>query len=192
MVGESEGCSDNDEVNITVNELPSASLASSDLDNSICSGQNVVFTASGGNTYLFYADGVPQGALSFNNEYMTSALSQGEISVLVNTSQGCTDSVTSGAFTVFESPNITLISSVLDGSICSGENVEFSVSGAPLCEYFVGGQSVGVSTSNILNIDSLENAEVVYALGTSEQGCTDTSNLMSYNVFQLSNFFGKL
>ena len=185
VVGESEGCSDNDEVNITVNELPSASLASSDLDNSICSGQNVVFTASGGNTYLFYADGVPQGALSFNNEYMTSALSQGsEISVLVNTSQGCTDSVSSGAFTVFESPNITLNSSVLDGSICSGENVEFSVSGAPLYEYFVGGQSVGVSTNNILNIDSLENAEVVYALGTSEQGCTDTSNLMSYNVFQ--------
>ena len=31
------------------------------------------------------------------------------------------------------------------------------------------GQSVGVSTNNILNIDSLENAEVVYALGTSEK-----------------------
>ena len=53
---------------------------------------------------------------------------------------------------------------MLDGSIYSGENVSFTVSGAPLYEYFVGGQSVGVSTSNILNIDSLENAEVVYAL----------------------------
>ena len=185
VVGESQGCSDDDVINILVNELPNAGITSSDTDNSICSGQNVVFTASGGNTYLFYNGSIPQGVPSFNNQYISTDLVQGsEISVLVITSQGCTDSIGSGAFTVFESPSITLSSSVIFPSICSGDNVEFSAVGAPEFEYFIDGQSLGSSSNPTINIDSLENAEPVFVLGTSTQGCTDTSNVISFNVFQ--------
>ena len=135
--------------------------------------------------YLFYLDATPQGAPSFSNEWMTSGLEEGnQISVLVITSQGCTDSISSGAFTVFESPDITLTSSVTSPSICSGDNVEFAAVGAPVFEYFLDGVSLGVTSSSIVNIDSLENAEPIFVLGTSSQGCTDTSNIISYNVFQ--------
>lgn len=185
VVGESQGCNDDDVINILVNELPNAGIISSDVDNSICSGQNVVFTASGGNTYLFYNDNIPQGVPSFNNQYTSSDLVQGsEISVLVITSQGCTDSTGLDPFTVFQSPSITLSSSVTLPSICSGDNVEFSAVGAPVFEYFINGQSLGSSSNPIITIDSLENAEPVFVLGTSAQGCTDTSNAISYNVFQ--------
>ena len=184
VVGSSAGCSDDETIAVVVNELPVAGLSSSDVDNSICSGQNVVFTASGGSTYLFYIEATPQGVPSFSNEWMTSGLEEGnEISVLVITSQGCKDSISTGPFTVFESPNIILTSSVTSSSICSGDNVEFEAVGAPVFEYFLDGESLGITGSTV-NIDSLENAQPIFVLGTSSQGCTDTSNIISYNVFQ--------
>ena len=63
---------------VTVNDVPVAGLTSSDVDNIICEGDAVTFTATGGNRYEFFVDDVSVQALSANNKYVTSTLLTGQ------------------------------------------------------------------------------------------------------------------
>ena len=56
------GCDDfSQPILITVNEIPDILVVSSDADNEICQGDSVTFTSSGGDSYQFFLNGVPQG-----------------------------------------------------------------------------------------------------------------------------------
>ena len=186
--GESLGCTDQEPVSLIINPLPPIDLVSSDPDNSICSGQNVIFVASGGSTYLFYIDNTPQGVVSFTNQFSTQGLLNGNnVSVVAITSQGCIDSMSTGPITVNATPTITLTTSINSPYICSGDNVDFSASGSPEFEYFIDGFSYGSTSNPLLSIDSLSNGESIYVIGTSTEGCTNTSNVISYNVYPIPN-----
>ena len=184
VTGESFGCSDSDEITVTVNELPEASLITSTDLTSICSGQELLFTASGGTTYQFYIDETSQGVVSINDEFSVSNLTNGNnVSVLVMTSQGCEDSVFTGPIAIYDSPLILMSSSIQETSICSGDNVEFSAVGSDNFEFMIGGVSLGASNNATITIDSLQNGEQVYVIGTSLNGCSGTSNTISFNVY---------
>ncbi|MGF7140910.1 Ig-like domain-containing protein [Roseimarinus sediminis] len=78
-------------VSLTINPLPTPVLTSSDADNTICSGESVTFTASGGSTYEFKINGITVQSNSASTSYTTSTLSDGDVvTVVVTSAQGCT------------------------------------------------------------------------------------------------------
>src|SRR5690606_7799975 len=78
-------------ITMTVNPAITATLSSSDADNTICAGESVTFTASpaGAATYDFRVNGVSVVSSGVNT-YTTSALASGSIvDVIVTTAAGC-------------------------------------------------------------------------------------------------------
>ena len=62
VLGDFSGCSNNsDTVEFTVFTSPTTTLSSNDPDQSICSEDEVIFTANGASNYEFFIDGVSQG-----------------------------------------------------------------------------------------------------------------------------------
>src|SRR5690606_339709 len=85
-----QGCNDNDALTaITVNPIPAVTLNSSDIDQTICIGDNVDFTAGGATNYEFFVNGVSQGPASGVNTYSTSSLSNNDVVVVNGESLGC-------------------------------------------------------------------------------------------------------
>ncbi len=114
-----------DEVVITNNALPTADLTSSDADDEICAGDNVVFTGSGGDEYEFLVDGGIMQALSPDDTYDTTSLSDGQVVTVrvVDTATGC-DATSSGiAMTVNPLPTIAVNGST-DPTTCGGSDGE--------------------------------------------------------------------
>ena len=76
---------------ITVNSLPKAILTSSHSVDSICKEENVTFTASGGDAFEFYKNGIIVQSESPDNTYDTTIFSDGDkIEVKVtSTDSGC-------------------------------------------------------------------------------------------------------
>jgi hypothetical protein len=76
---------------MTVNALPTPTLASDDSDSRVCSGNIVTFTATGADQYIFLVDGVEAQAQSAAATYAHTATNNGEfISVIgVNTTTTC-------------------------------------------------------------------------------------------------------
>ncbi|HNI43042.1 MAG TPA: hypothetical protein PK230_00005 [Chitinophagales bacterium] len=80
---------------VVIKPIPSATITSSDADNSICVGESITFTAGGGTHYQFSVAGTPQGTYGTTNTFTTSSLTNGQ-SVSV---QVCNDVIFDGNFT---------------------------------------------------------------------------------------------
>ncbi|MBN2480207.1 MAG: hypothetical protein JXB19_00580 [Bacteroidales bacterium] len=103
---------------VMVYESPTASISSSDGDNTICTGESVTFTAGGGTNYNFYVNGISvQNGSSAT--YVSSSLTDGSIIyVVVTNASGCADYSEDIAMTVHAGPV-----PVIDGSVitCTGD-----------------------------------------------------------------------
>ena len=167
----------------TVNPLPTPSLATSITNNVICAGAPVTFTASNAALYEFFVDNVSQGTPSAVNTWSSSSLNSGEVITVVGYSaSGCFQASTdSYSYTVNALPTIELTSSELT-TICSGTDVQFSVTGGAEYEFFINGTSVqGPSSTNTYNSTTLNNNDDVHVLG-SFSGCENTSSHLVFNV----------
>jgi alpha-tubulin suppressor-like RCC1 family protein len=184
VTGNTAGCSASATFNVTVNSLPSPILTSSDADNVICAGQSVTYTATGGNLYEFFVNGLSQGALGPLGTFSSALLTNGNVvSVNVISIQGCNATAVSPALTVNPIPAVTLNSSDADGQICVGENVMFTSSGANTYEFFVNGVSQGTpSATNTFSTTGLLNGQVITVSGTSS-GCSFNPPALTFNVF---------
>ncbi len=106
---------------VTVNPNPVAGLISSDGDDAICLGESISFTASGGDTYEFFVDGVSVQGPNNSNIYTTLGLTDGE-EVTVDVSfaaTGCSDISTGIITTVHDLPIISLTG---DQEVCFNES----------------------------------------------------------------------
>jgi alpha-tubulin suppressor-like RCC1 family protein len=184
VIGESNSCFKSVIENVTVFALPTSTLTSNDLDNIICSGTSVQYTATGGGLYQFSINGTPQGVSSPISTLNSTSLVNGDIvSVLVSSSQGCTANSIYPAITVNTTPTTTLISSDFDNQICIGENVDFTASGANTYQFFVNGVSQGVpSATAVFSSTGLTNGASIAVNGTSNN-CTDPSSPLVFTVY---------
>jgi alpha-tubulin suppressor-like RCC1 family protein len=175
----SNGCSVTAATTFTMNvtALPVLTLSSSDADNAICSGDNVTFTAGGAASYQFFINGVSQGALSSNNIFSVSTLTNGQTVSVNGTTNGCSSTgTTSYTFSVVSIPNVNLASSDIDNIICQGQSVTFTASGATVYEFFVGGVSQGAaSATTTFSSSSFATGNSVSVVGTNG-GCSANGN----------------
>jgi hypothetical protein len=163
-----------------------ATLSSSDSDNTICSGEQVTFTANAptATTYEFFVNGVSVQN-SATNLYTTSALTNAQtLTVRATTASGCS-ALSSGIVTTVNAlPVVTLTSSDSDNTICAGEQVTFTASSATAVsyEFFVDGISRQNSSSAQFITNSLANGQSVRVNALTAEGCSTMSSTISNTV----------
>ncbi|MHC1705924.1 MAG: T9SS type A sorting domain-containing protein [Bacteroidales bacterium] len=170
---------------VTVNALPVISVSCSEPDTMICEGDVVSFTASGGSQYAFFVDGVQQGPFSINSTFTTNSLIDGQLlAAQAYSLDGCLGiSADSFVFTVRPYPSVQVEQSDPDLTLCAGDTVTFTASGAETYEFYVNGLSQNpAGPLNTFSISSLANGSVVEVYG--KQGyCTAVSgDVFTYTV----------
>ncbi|WP_291869749.1 GEVED domain-containing protein [Maribacter sp.] len=148
---------------ITVNLPPEPVLTSSDVDNTICDGDSVTFTATDGDAYEFYINGVSAQAQSTTATFTTSILNNGdEVTVrALDNVTGC-DTFSAPITTTVLDP--TIITEPSPKTIFAGDDVTFSSvindvdtyqwqvstnGGASYSNLSNGGSYSGVTTANL-------------------------------------------
>lgn len=134
---------------VSIND-PNASLITTAISPSttICAGDLVTLTSSGGLFYQYYVNGVPTATI---NPWQTTSIQNGDlISVLGVDTNLCSYTVPPVQFTVFPVPVLNEVST--DPSVCQGTDGEIAVtaSGANAPYNFV--WNTGANTSTLSNI----------------------------------------
>ncbi|WP_439184623.1 gliding motility-associated C-terminal domain-containing protein, partial [Carboxylicivirga taeanensis] len=112
-------------LNITVNTVTATLLAD---NTNICSGEDVTFTASGGETYEFFVGTTSIQGPDANNTFTASGLTDGQVvTVRAIDAIGCEDTSEGIQIAVSETPN-PIITSGPD-VVCNGEEVTYTAEG---------------------------------------------------------------
>ncbi|MCE5348063.1 MAG: HYR domain-containing protein [Bacteroidales bacterium] len=169
----------------TVIAYPTATLVSSDADNTFCLGTTVVFTASGGTNFDFRIDGI-----SVQNSgapiYTTSTLTNGQVvDVIVSNASGCSTTSAGIANTVVALPVPGLVSSDADNSFCAGTSVTFTASGGTTYNFRINGVSIQSGLSPSFTTTALTNGQVVDVVVTNASSCSAQSAGITNTVFAL-------
>ncbi len=152
---------------------PDISLSAFPME--ICEGETVIFTANGDSIYQFLVNGNPATSLSSNNIYQTDTLGIGDIVSVIGTPNACSPNPIS--VLVRPIPTIQVVCSDADTTICEGEMVHFTASGANQYEFFVNGISIApISSVNIYSTDSIQDNDVITVFGRSIYGCEANSD----------------
>lgn len=162
---DASGCSDTDQLTVTVNPLPIVTVAAT--PNTICAGQSIALTAGGGSTYVWNGGNLSaaSGASQTDSPTVSSTYT-----VVVTTSSGCVDSATS-AVTV--NPNPVAIAGV-DQSLCAGGSVTLTGSGGGT--YVWNGGNL-VNAAGASQTDSPSSTSDYILQVTDGNGCTDNDTL---------------
>jgi gliding motility-associated-like protein len=149
-VSSSSGCPDTVNVTVTVNSLP---VANAGNDTSVCVGNSIILTATGGTTYL-WSNGATTASANVQptaNTYYTVTVSNGTCSN--------TDSV---LVSVNSKPNISLGNDI---TICSGDITTLTAIGGQQYIWSTG------ATTNSIQVSPVTTAD--YAVtGTGSNGCS--------------------
>jgi hypothetical protein len=159
---------------VTVSDSPTISIVSF-TDPSACGATDGVITAeaSGGTPSYTYAWGHgPSGPT-------VATLNAGSYFVEVTDDAGCTASTSQSLSDVGSSPT-TLTSTATNSTICGGDEVTFTGSGASTYIFYVNG--VEVTTQNPFVTDSLIDGDIIAVLGLDTQLCAATSAPETYIV----------
>ncbi|MCB9000949.1 MAG: T9SS type A sorting domain-containing protein [Bacteroidales bacterium] len=153
---------------ISENPDPTVDLVSSDADNTICIGDNVIFTASGGSTYEFFLNGSPVQGPGAGYSYSNSSLINGDqVFATVTTAAGCSANTSTITTTVNALPTVNANTSA--NPVCEGDPVTLTGSGA-----------VSYSWDNDVTdgIEFYPSATDTYTVtGTDANGCINTDQI---------------
>lgn len=169
-------------VSLTINPAPTPGLTSSDANNSICAGEEVTFTATGGYQYEFFKNAVSVLGPTFNDTYTTSALANGDaVTVVAISNQGCTATSSAIVTTVNAVPVITnpgpqsscgdYTLPIINGTGLTGNEAYYTATGGGGTEYDAGDEITASTTLYIYD---------------SNNGCTDEESFtITINRFNL-------
>ncbi len=161
---------------------------------SVCAGELLTFTATGGSEYLFYVNNIEQGVWSVNDTFQSSTLNNGDVvHVRVRNINGCEANSAPIAITINQiEANISITGPVPGlSTVCRNSNVTFSASpaGAVNYEFFAtrGGIDVPLyqGNQNILSISNLQDNDEVFVRITDANNCVDNSDKIRVNIVEL-------
>jgi alpha-tubulin suppressor-like RCC1 family protein len=140
----------------------------------ICQNDSITFTASGDTIYQFFIDGIAVTSQSPLNTYTAGNLSNGQTVTVEGTTGACLPS--GYTITVNSLPVVQMSCSDPDTTICDGDNITFTASGAQQYEFFIDGSSQGApSLLSFFTTNALINGQIVSVTGTSAEGCISQS-----------------
>ncbi|MGQ1787229.1 T9SS type B sorting domain-containing protein [Saccharicrinis sp. GN24d3] len=163
---------------MTVNPIPVVSIGSSDADNIICAGDEITFTASGGDVFEWFIDGTSVQGPDGNNQFITTTLNDGEkVAARVSFStSSCGSNTAEITATVNPLPVPTLNVSP-SNTVISGTMLSFTAAGGTEYEFFVNGTVVQVkSETAVFSTDLLANGDVVSVYVYNGFDCSSSVN----------------
>lgn len=180
-----------------VNELivtPSVSI-SANPGNTICSGTNLIFTASptnGGTTpsYQWKLNGnnVGTNSVTYSNNALTNA---DVVSCVLTSNEPCASptAANSNAITINVTSSVVPLVSIISGpgnTFCVGTNVLFTATPTnggttPSYQWKLNGNNVGTNSDSYSN-NSINNQDVVSCVMTSSNGCASPTIATSNNL----------
>jgi alpha-tubulin suppressor-like RCC1 family protein len=185
LIGESlAGCFSTNSVQITmtVNQTPTTTLVSDDLDGILCNGQSVIFTASGATNYEFFVNGNSTGIASTTATFATSTLTNGQTVSVTGSSNACFNSQTLPSFPVVIYPIVNL-TNASDTSLCTAENTQLTASGASDYQFLVNGAPQGAFSPVATFNSPLSNGNIVTVSGMTNTCAALANTSIQYSVF---------
>ncbi len=173
------GCTDSASVNFTVNPQPQIDTVEQP---DLCTGSSPIDL----NSYFTPLGGVYSGFGVSQNFFYPALTGAGTFNVnyLYTDANGCKDTL-DYPIIVKNSVSVSLTVSEVDYTICQGDYVLFTASGAELYEFFVNGVSQGApSTTDTFSTTSLATHDEVYVIG-SNSCSADTSEGIIIDVITL-------
>ena len=186
LVTTTDGCTDVEKASAIIFDNPTAGISTS----GVCAGEDATFkaTPAGQANYEFFADANMNGMVdpgeslqsSASDSYTAGGLADGdEISVLVTTTDGCTD-VEKASAIIFDNPTAGISTS----GVCAGEDATFKATpaGQANYEFFADanmngmvdpGESLQSSASDSYTAGGLADGDEISVLVTTTDGCTD-------------------
>ena len=119
---------------VTINNLPDPSLTNDGTNNTICDGDTIEFTATGGTEYEFYVGASLEQARSVLNTFIPTGIANGqEVKVVIYNADGCSAEETN-TIEVIEliDPGSIVLSTATDSLVCYGEAMSGNVSSTSL------------------------------------------------------------
>ena len=199
----SGGCSLNDTVLITVNPSSGATASVSIVPSpstAVCSGSNVLFTASSINgglspSYQWKINGTNVGANTYT--YSTNALANNDVvSCVMTSSQACVlgSPAASNLVTMTVFPNVTPSVSIATASttICAGENITYAATavnggGNPTYQWKKNGLAISGANSSTYTTNSLINNDIISVDMVSNANCASPLNVSSNALLMTVN-----
>lgn len=183
-VSDQNGCSGSATAALNDPGAAPVTLTSTDVDSTICSGENIDFTASGSVNYTFYVNGVNVQGPSTTNVYSTVTLAHNDVVIVAGTDvNNCTATSNYITTTVNPGPTVTLVSSDPDNSICVGDYVTFTGTGALFYQFFINNVSQGAPSSlNSIGSSSYNDGDIICVEGTDANHCIVMSNCITLEV----------
>jgi gliding motility-associated-like protein len=173
------GCTDSAQVLFTVHPQPNiTTIAPPDL----CTGSTAIdldnyFTPLGG---VYSGFGVSQ---HFFYPSITGPVDSNIITYLYTDQFGCKDT-SLYPITVKGTVHVSMNVSEVDYTICQGDSITFTASGAEMYEFFINGVSQGVDSVNVLTTTTLNNHDEIFVVG-SNSCSSDTSDDVFIDVITL-------
>ncbi len=190
---DTNGCTAEDSINVTVNQVI-ASIVSSET--TVCSETDVEFTASATEgsdnyEYQFFVDDVEQGSASSTATFNYEVTSSCTVSVIVNDlTNGCSDTA-SIDITALDLPTVSLISPTDAQEFCENDNITLEASPAGYSTYtfysWDGTTATELSTgsTNSLAVSALDYVDLgstSFYVVSDNGSCTTTSDYVSVVV----------
>ena len=173
--------------NFTINGAvtPTATLTSSDANDTICVGSAVSFTAATqpGSTYLFEVNGSVAQGPNGNVYIPTTAFTAGNQQVVLTVDNGTCSATDTIDFVTLALPVPTL--NVSDNSVCEGTLVTFTAGGGSNYNFRVNGISMQNGASNTYTTSTLTDGQEVTVEVTNAGGCSMTSTGITMTIFAL-------
>ena len=183
-VSDQNGCSGSGVAGLNDPGAAPVVLTSSDVDSMICAGENIDFTATGSVNYTFFLNGNVVLGPSTTNIYSTVTLANNDVIIASGTDiNNCTATSNYVTTTVNPGPTVTLVSSDPDNSICVGDMITFTGTGALFYQFFINDVSQGAPSSlNVIQSSAYNDGDVFYVEGTDANHCIVASNTITLTV----------
>ena len=163
------GCFDTASVVVNVNPLPTISAAS--VNSMLCYGDSTLIVVNGGSTYFWS----PSTGINFitNDSAFVHPTTSTTYSITGIDSLGCSSSTT---ITVGVMPQISMVISSPDTSLCSGETTTLIATGAL---YYTWSPAPGLNATTGSNVTaSPSQTTTYYVTGVDANGCQATDSLI--------------
>jgi hypothetical protein len=147
-----------------VNQTPTTTLTSTELDLALCVGTPVLFTANGASNYQFFVNSVSQGPSSPSATLTLANLQDNDLVEVVGSNQNCIDYSPSLIFNVYNYPNVT-IANQGGNQICVGDAVNVIASGANNYQFLLNSVAIGPNSTNNTFNGTLNNGDTLSVIG---------------------------
>jgi len=183
VVGSNANCSSTSNVlSFASFGIPNVNLTNLLPSNEVCIDEPVNIQASGALNYQFSVNGIPIGGGFSPVDNFNQLVNNGDQITVIGELNGCESLPSSPlVYTVYAYPTISVLNDASANTICFGDTVNFTVTGAFNYQFEVNGSLAEINSSGTWSTAALENTDQVSITGFNGQ-CPSISSLTTFTV----------